>query len=93
MAKSDVAVKVASTTALALVSSLEQDAGAGLEHMDKEDFALPFLRLLASNSPEVSDVEGARPGMFYNSVTGQLDRKSTRLNSSHVSESRMPSSA
>ena len=72
MAKSDVAVKVASTTALALVSSLEQDAGAGLEHMDKEDFALPFLRLLASNSPEVSDVEGARPGMFYNSVTGQL---------------------
>ena len=24
---------------------------------------------------------------------GQLDRKSTRLNSSHVSESRMPSSA
>ena len=26
-------------------------------------------------------------------ATGQLDRKSTRLNSSHVSESRMPSSA
>ena len=31
--------------------------------------------------------------MYINSPGGSLDRKSTRLNSSHVSESRMPSSA
>ena len=30
---------------------------------------------------------------LYSYVTRRLDRKSTRLNSSHVSESRMPSSA
>ena len=30
---------------------------------------------------------------YENNVGGTLDRKSTRLNSSHVSESRMPSSA
>ena len=67
----DIAVKTTGT-ALALMSSLEEDAGAGLEHMNKDDFALPFLRLLVSNSPEINDVEGARPGMFYNSVTGEL---------------------
>ena len=40
--------------------------------------------------------EGARCDIFFSAATKQmdaLDRKSTRLNSSHVSESRMPSSA
>lgn len=72
MSKSSVAVKEEQGTALALVSNFEEDAQAGFDGMNQEDFALPFLRLLTNTSPEVGDVEGAMPGMIYNSVTGQL---------------------
>jgi hypothetical protein len=71
MAKNDVAVKAASTE-LAIMSDLEQDAGAGFDGMTQDDYALPFLRLLTNTSPEVGEVDGAMPGMIYNTVTGQL---------------------
>ena len=58
--------------ALMLATSFEEDAHGGFENMDKDDLALPFLRLLTSTSPEVGEVEGAMPGMIYNSVTGAL---------------------
>ena len=70
MAKTDVAVK--DTSALAILSDLEQDAGAGFGGMTQDDYALPFLRLLTNTSPEVGEVDGAMPGMIYNTVTGQL---------------------
>ena len=72
MSKANVAVKEEQTTALALVSTFEEDAQAGFDGMNQEDFALPFLRLLTNTSPEVGEVDGAMPGMIYNSVTGQL---------------------
>ena len=71
MAKTDIAEQKAST-ALAIMSDLEQDAGAGFDGMTQEDYALPFLRLLTNTSPEVGEVDGAMPGMIYNSVTGEL---------------------
>ena len=49
MAKTDVAVK--ETTAIAILSDLEQDAGAGFGGMTQDDYALPFLRLLTNTSP------------------------------------------
>ena len=54
-----------------------QDAGAGLENIDKGDLALPFLKLLQSGSDETKKkhanyVEGAEAGMFYNTVTKKL---------------------
>ena len=54
-----------------------QDAGAGLENIDKDDLALPFLKLLQSGSDETKKkhanyVEGAEAGMFYNTVTKRL---------------------
>tara|TARA_R100000656_G_scaffold102491_1_gene74560 strand:- start:24 stop:788 length:765 start_codon:yes stop_codon:yes gene_type:complete len=54
-----------------------QDAGMGLENMDKDDLALPFLKLLQSGSDETKKkhanyVEGAEVGMFYNTVTKKL---------------------
>lgn len=58
--------------ALVLATSFEEDAHGGFENMDKDDFALPFLRLLTNVSPEVGEVEGAMPGMIYNSVSGAL---------------------
>lgn len=71
MAKNMIAEQPANT-ALAILDNLEEDAGAGFSDMSQEDYALPFLRLLTSTSPEVGEVEGALPGMLYNSVTGEL---------------------
>ena len=69
MAKNELAVK--KEGALVLSNDFEQDSG-GFDGMGQEDFALPFLRLLTNTSPEVGEVEGALPGMVYNSVTGEL---------------------
>jgi len=70
MAKNEVATKQEYAVTAAL--SFEEDAQGGFENMNQEDFALPFLRLLTNTSPEVGEVEGALPGMIYNTVTGQL---------------------
>jgi hypothetical protein len=55
----------------------EADADKGLGNMGHEDLALPFLKILGQLSPEVNKrdgkyVQGAEPGMIYNSVTGEL---------------------
>ena len=71
-AQQAVAAKAETSNALVLSSNFEQDAAAGFANMSQEDFALPFLRLLTNTSPEVGEVDGAMPGMIYNSVTGQL---------------------
>jgi len=71
MAKSALAEKTQGT-ALAIASAFEEDASSSFAGMNQDDFALPFLRLLTNTSPEVGEVEGALPGMIYNSVTGQL---------------------
>lgn len=64
--------KQANAGALVLSGSFEDDASAGFSGMNQEDFALPFLRLLTTTSPEIGEVDGAMPGMIMNSVTGQL---------------------
>ena len=58
-------------------NTFEQDAGKGLGKLTQEDLALPFLKILGQLSPEVNKrdgkyVEGAEPGMIYNSVSGEL---------------------
>ena len=72
MAKSALAEKVEESTALVLASAFEEDASDSFAGMNQDDFALPFLRLLTNTSPEVGAIDGALPGMIYNSVTGQL---------------------
>ena len=71
MAKNDVATKD-SSTAIAMVSNFEEDAASSFAGMGQEDFALPFLKLLTNTSPEIGEIDGALPGMVYNSVTGEL---------------------
>jgi hypothetical protein len=71
MAKTALAEKTQGT-ALAIASAFEEDASSSFAGMNQDDFALPFLRLLTNTSPEVGDIDGALPGMIYNSVTGQL---------------------
>ena len=55
----------------------DADMGQGVENLTHEDLALPFLKILGQLSPEVNKrdgkyVQGAEPGMIYNSVTGEL---------------------
>jgi hypothetical protein len=47
-------------------------AGLGFEGTTNEDFSIPFLGLLQSNSPMVESNENARAGMIANTVTGDL---------------------
>jgi hypothetical protein len=56
---------------------LEGDAGAGFENADKDTFAIPFLRILQSNSPQCKKshelhIEGAEEGDFFNTVTKEI---------------------
>lgn len=53
------------------------DAGAGFEDSDKDSFAIPFLSILQSGSPQCkrSDgayIPGAQEGMMFNSVTNEV---------------------
>ena len=55
----------------------EEDAAKGLGKIGQEDLALPFLKILGQLSPEVNKrdgkyVEGAEPGMIFNTVSGEL---------------------
>ncbi len=62
---------------LAVPFDFEADAGAGMEGTDSDSFAIPFLRILQKLSPQCDKakaeyVEGAEPGMLFNSVSGRL---------------------
>lgn len=77
MAKAETAVAVKEETNLALAAQYSEDSGSGFEETSAESFAIPFLSILQSGSPQVkkSDgayIKGAEEGMLYNSVTGEL---------------------
>lgn len=77
-AEKAVAVKKEQTTALApLQMDFEMDAGAGFENADKDAFAIPFLSILQSGSPQCkkSDgayIKGAEEGMLHETVSGTV---------------------
>lgn len=50
------------------------DAGKGMEGVDKDSRAIPFLIILQPQSPIILDgkVEGAKPGHIANSVTSEV---------------------
>ena len=55
----------------------EADAKLGFDNVDQESLALPILKLLQNGSGEAQKrnpnyVEGAEPGMFFNTVTRKL---------------------
>jgi len=59
------------------VALFGDDLSKGFENMTQEDMALPFVRILGQLSPQVTDgdakyIEGAKPGMIYNTVTSEL---------------------
>lgn len=67
------AVAAAMNTAVGMPLDFAADAGMGTEGADKDSFAIPFVSILQPLSPQVADgVEGAKPGKFINSVTGEM---------------------
>lgn len=67
--------KMTNVLPAALISN--EDAGHGLENLDQDTLAIPFLKILQSGSDEVKEmkaayIEGAKAGMFFNTVTGEL---------------------
>lgn len=67
-----VAKKQASNVVVFDSSHFEADAHDGLNNMSQEDLALPFLKVLSQLSPELEEVEGAKAGMIYNTVSGEV---------------------
>ena len=60
-----------------MLADFEADAGQGFENVTAKDMAIPFITVLQSNSPQVQEgdgkyIDGARPGMLYNTVTGEV---------------------
>lgn len=72
--------KAAATNLTTLQSTMLADAtggASGFEYADQNAFAIPFLQILQSGSPQCKRSEGAyipgaREGMFYNTVTQEL---------------------
>lgn len=72
-ATTEVAVKEETNTALAVMAAdFAADAGLGMEGADKSSFAIPFLSILQGLSPQLETVDGAKPGLFINSITNEV---------------------
>lgn len=77
MSKAQTEVAAKQNTAVALAGQFEEDAGSGFENADSNAYAIPFLSILQSMSPQCkkSDgayIKGAEEGMFYNSVSQEI---------------------
>lgn len=67
----------AATTSDINIADIQADSGMGMEGTDKDSYAIPFLSVLQSNSPQLTEndgayIEEARQGMLFNTVTQQL---------------------
>jgi hypothetical protein len=71
MSKKELAKKEDVKTPAAVYDYAEY-AGAGFEKHTRDDYAVPFLGVLQSNSPQIETLPSARPGMLFNTVTNEL---------------------
>lgn len=72
-AKKDISTVQETNTALTIMADdFAADAGMGMEGVDRDSFAIPFIALLQGLSPQLETVEGARPGLFINTITDEL---------------------
>lgn len=55
-----------------MMADMMADAGAGLEGADRTSFAIPFITILQGLSPQIETVDGAKPGLFINTITNEL---------------------
>lgn len=71
-AKAKSAVAKRGDTAVATLSKLEELSGFGLEEATGDDYAIPFIKLLQSGSPEVGKLANAEAGDFLNTASNEL---------------------
>ena len=55
-----------------LPAHLAQSSGRGMENVTQDDVAMPYLSVLQALSPQIEEVDGAKAGMLYNSITQEL---------------------
>lgn len=80
MTKSNTAVAAHRGDQLPMIAAqvdLEALSGAGIENATEKSFAIPFLRILQSGSPQVKRtdgafIDGAVEGMLINTVTNEI---------------------
>lgn len=70
--ESATAVAAPAQKAVGAVIDYGEDAGRGYEGQTQADVTLPFLAVLQSNSPQVTDREDCKPGMLINTVTEEV---------------------
>lgn len=70
--KAKTEVAKAAKTEVGSVLDFAADAGKGLEGADKSSFAIPFIGILQGLSPQLETVDGAKPGLFINTITNEL---------------------
>lgn len=75
--KTDKAVAVASTQLPAAFTYDSDDVGAGFEDVGRDEFLIPFLRVLQPMSPQVMPVQAgglkdAKAGQIFNGATNEL---------------------
>jgi len=66
------ALATTGTTALSTHVDYGDDAGKGYEGQSQADMTIPFLGVLQSNSPQITDREDCKPGMLINTVTEEV---------------------
>lgn len=70
--KNEVAVAESRELAGPLGLDLSAYAGMGMEEVDQSSLAIPFLALLQGLSPQVESVDGAKPGIYIDTITSEL---------------------
>ena len=56
-----------------VVGGYDDYAGQGFEHQSRDDLAIPFLGVLQGLSPQIETIDGAKPGMLFNTVTEEVE--------------------
>ena len=72
MANTNVAKKAEAKLPALSLDMMESDAHSGLENIQQDDLATPRLKILMQLSPELEELENAKAGMIYNTVTNEL---------------------
>lgn len=68
-----------------LLTQFDKEKGGGFENTSKDAYAVPFLKILQQMSPQVNEddessyVQGAKQGMFFNSVSAALYGKEVKV--------------
>lgn len=62
------------------------DKHLGNENVGADDQQLPRLSLLQALSPQCEEIEGAKAGLFHNSITDELYKEVTVINLYYVKE-------